>query len=325
MVSPGLPSPMSNSQDRVRPSLPHRLRLLCVGPGEPPWALLALRLEAAGCVQAQFDWEEDAAAALKRLRKSAFDCVVIRKDRTGQEIVQFLEALRASGHDNPVVVLIGQPDDELTAGLDDLGGDVLVTTAGWQSRALVAILRRAIRRGEINREMAGLEVSARRGRRRERDEAEGHLHQLRQLVSQWGATDDWKSVAQADTPRSELIGRIESRYLELLRTYVMMGTGQLTSEVANLAEVLILAGVSTVEAMTIHLGQVEALLQGLGSRSSWHVMARADLLALELAMRLADRKRQQAGVRGMSDVGIDLMHADSLLSRSLDDATAPVR
>src|SRR5690606_28387809 len=115
----------------LRRPLPHRLRLLFVGPHEPPWALLALRLESAGCAQAEFDWETDVAAAMARLRKVTFDCVVVlgqpgqgpgrREPAAVGEApleIRFVEGLRGSGSDDPIVVIMPQPDDERTAQLE---------------------------------------------------------------------------------------------------------------------------------------------------------------------------------------------------------------
>ena len=96
-----------------RRPLPHRLRLLFVGPSEPPWALLALRLESAGCAQAEFDWESDVAAALARLRKTSFDCLIVLGQAAGSpeppatavatpREIRFVEALRGSGSDEPL-------------------------------------------------------------------------------------------------------------------------------------------------------------------------------------------------------------------------------
>lgn len=324
MVSPDSDSQLTNASDRTERSLPHRLRLLFVGPGEPPWALLALRLEADGCIQAEFDWECDPSAALARLRSTAFDGIIIRDESNHAapaiSVVEFINALRASGSDDPVVVLKAQPDDELAATLEAVDGDLLVTMAGWQSRALVATIRRAVAQGNMRREIVGREVSARRGRLRERDEAESHLEQLLGLVARLSSEDNGGSSPAHTPTRVEMIGRVEDRYQQLLRTYVMMGSGHLASDVARLVELLALADVSTIEAMSMHLRQVEAMLQGLGSRSSRHVLARADLLALDLMIQLGERYRQKPPVRGLCDEGIDLLHAESLLGRMTSGA-----
>ena len=82
-------------------------------------------------------------------------------------------------------------------------------------------------------------------------------------------------------------------YRELLRTYVIMGSGTLSVELAQLAEMLVRAGLAPWQAMELHLFVLEELIHGLGTRSSRHVMTRADLLALELVVNLADGYRRR--------------------------------
>ena len=50
--------------------------------------------------------------------------------------------------------------------------------------------------------------------------------------------------------------------------------------------------------MQLHLHVLEELVRGLGSRSTRHVMTRADLLALEVMVHLAEcyRRRYQARI-----------------------------
>jgi hypothetical protein len=43
--------------------------------------------------------------------------------------------------------------------------------------------------------------------------------------------------------------------------------------------------------MQLHVQVLEEMVQGLGSRSSRHVMTRADLLVLEVLVHLAERYR----------------------------------
>ena len=86
-------------------------------------------------------------------------------------------------------------------------------------------------------------------------------------------------------------------YRELLRAYVIMGSGNLSDEMNRLADLLASADVTAQQAMRLHLHVLEETVQGLGSRSARHVLNRADLLILEVMMNLAegyrDRFRQQ--------------------------------
>jgi hypothetical protein len=92
----------------------------------------------------------------------------------------------------------------------------------------------------------------------------------------------------------ELPPALADHYRELLRAYVIMGAGNLATEMSALAELLATAETSAQQAMQLHVEVLEELIQGLGNRSARHVMNRADLLALEVMGQLADRYRQRA-------------------------------
>lgn len=97
----------------------------------------------------------------------------------------------------------------------------------------------------------------------------------------------------------ELPPELTSHYRELLRTYVIMGSGTLGDELRQLAQLLVTADIGARETMGMHLAVLEELVHGLGHRSTRHVMTRADLLILEIMMHLADdyRCRYQRRVR----------------------------
>lgn len=87
----------------------------------------------------------------------------------------------------------------------------------------------------------------------------------------------------------QLIGH----YRELLRAYIIMGSGNLGRELTRLAEILVSAGISSQQAMEMHLHVLEELVRGLGARSTRHVMTRADLLILELMMHMTEGYRRR--------------------------------
>jgi hypothetical protein len=84
---------------------------------------------------------------------------------------------------------------------------------------------------------------------------------------------------------------VNAYYQELLRTFVIIGSGTLANDIRKLADLLAAADLTPREAMGLHLNHVESLVRGLGNRSSRHVMARADLLALEVMIHLAESYR----------------------------------
>jgi hypothetical protein len=91
----------------------------------------------------------------------------------------------------------------------------------------------------------------------------------------------------------ELPLQLINHYRELLRAYVIMGAGNLSSEMERLAELLAFASVTPRQAMRLHLKVLEEMISGLGSRSARHVMSRADMLVLEVMINLAEQYRAQ--------------------------------
>ena len=88
-----------------------------------------------------------------------------------------------------------------------------------------------------------------------------------------------------------LPGELVRLYRELLRAYVIMGSGSLAGELRRLSQLLCTAGVTAEQTMQLHLHVLEELVHGLGARSTRHVMTRADLLVLEIMLHLAEGYR----------------------------------
>ena len=150
-------------------------------------------------------------------------------------------------------------------------------------------------------EIDRLTAADRRRLVRERDEAEYLLNQQRQILTalrslaepHGGESDQQSRISSGPAlERAPLPPEFDEYYQELLRTYVIMGSGNLTAEIGKLAELLSQAGLTPREVLDLHLVRVERLVRGLGNRSTRHVMARADLLALELMIHLGECYQQ---------------------------------
>lgn len=136
---------------------------------------------------------------------------------------------------------------------------------------------------------------------RERDEAEHLLNQQRRIIDDLDATNVTRQAlldcfGQVTPCRTALPPELNNYYQELLRTYVIMGSGNLGGEIAKLADLLAVAGCGPREALSLHLERVESLVGGLGNRSTRHILARADLLALELMIHLGESYRRRVSV-----------------------------
>lgn len=96
------------------------------------------------------------------------------------------------------------------------------------------------------------------------------------------------SVTDCDLPE-----KLICHYREMLRAYVVMGAGNLSDEMTQLANLLADANVSAQRTMQLHVHVLEELIGSLGNRSARHVMTRADLLVLEVMAHLADGYRRR--------------------------------
>lgn len=253
------------------------------------------------------------------------------------EVVPAVSGLRAGGFREPVIVVSDHLRDIDQAAILREDGDILVTSQLWESPALLPLIHRCLTAGAVRRENHRLSVSLQRRSVRERDEAEQLLNQQREIVrdligGQFSPGMDPVPEAAGDSspgqgtdagvpgidagrnspgagagevphdPRpsvvQEALAQVSHHYRELLRTHVIMGSGSLAVEIERVAGLLAMMGLSAREVMRMHLEQVEAVVSGLGNRSARHVVARADLLAMELMVHLADR------FRSSSDTGL---------------------
>ena len=82
---------------------------------------------------------------------------------------------------------------------------------------------------------------------------------------------------------------LKTKYRELLRTHIIMGVGSLTAEREALVDGFVNDKLTSQQVMHLHLQALQQMIDGLGNRSTHHVMSRADLLILELIMSLAER------------------------------------
>src|SRR5579864_1929641 len=223
--------------------LPMRLRLLCVGSAEPSWVSLTLQLDALGCVEPNFKWVSTANEALALLRDESFDCLLVRvnpdRQGPGDEPLALARGIRAGGCADPIVIVTVATDDETWSEALRLNVDLLVSSKGWESSALVQAIQRSVERGRMFHEIDRLASADRRRLVRERDEAEYLLNQQRRFLAaleQFAGSGEGRSpgvgpmaegTAEATHRHIGLPTEFEEYYQELLRTYVIMGSGNL--------------------------------------------------------------------------------------------------
>ncbi len=278
-------------------------RLLAVAAEEPSWITLALELDAAGCSSPRLCWEPTVRSAVARLRDETFDVVVLAVDDDDlrRPVGETVTALRAGASDEPVVVWDPSPPDaSFWVAAAEVGFEPLVAPRVWHSKALLPTIGRAVERRELQREHARLVGEQEHRLDRERREAEQLLLQQQRILHD--LTESLAGVAHDDTfgktsAATNVEGNVLQYYQELLRSFVIMGSGRMTAEIRAFAELLVQAGLGAREALELHLDRVDALVAALGNRSTRHVLDRADLLALELVVHVGEhlhRRRNEA-------------------------------
>jgi DNA-binding response OmpR family regulator len=295
------------------------MRVLCITNRKRTGGWLAEAFAGDSAAQVQLEEVVGAQAGLTRLRDETFDAILVSHSPGELDALELTEGYRASGADEPIIILGIQSEQEMAALSYEAGADGYVCANTATTRNLIWVVARAIQRHQLIRENRRLALAEQQRLQREHDEAQRLIGQQRTLILGLeeirrrdrhappivpGETsrpspprDDreppraQRGDAPADHGPIRLPRELIDHYRELLRTYVIMGSGNLVAELSRLAELLVRAGVTARETMQLHVEVLEDLIHGLGSRSTRHVMTRADLLILEIMVHLAERYR----------------------------------
>lgn len=270
---------ISAARAALEPSLPDRLRCLLVTTSQRSGAWLAEALAADRGTRVDLEEAAGAAEGLARLGQQSYDAVLLCHLPGELDALELVEGLRAGGNEEPLVILGAAGEDEMAPLCYEVGADAYVAVPSATTRGLLWVLARAVERRQLLRDNRRLEHAERHRLEQERRDVERLLAEQRAMLPA-GRRDG-----------GELPEPVVNHYRELLRAHVMMGSGNLGQEIAALAELLVRAGVSCAAALRMHTDVLDELLRGLGNRSSRHVMSRADLLLVELLLRLGEGYR----------------------------------
>ena len=242
------------------------------------------------------------ATGMTCLRDEAFDAVLVHHEPKALDAVKFLEALRAGNGEQQAVVVAGKLyTTEMNALCFEAGADAYVCFSGTTTRELIWQIYRAMERRALLAVNRRLENEQQHRLRREHDEASRLLAQQRGLIADLEKLRPVNhgheaSIHVGSDCVSDSFEQFVPHYRELLRVYVIMGSGNLTGEMQSLAASLTKSGISAQQAMCMHLRVLEDVVDSLGRRSARHVMNRADILILEVMMYLCDVYRGQATI-----------------------------
>jgi DNA-binding NarL/FixJ family response regulator len=288
---------LSEMAPAVRPNaaawqrLPPRMRVLYIATRQRTGGWLAEAFAADSASKVVLEEVVGMAAGLARLRDDVFDAVLVSHESEELNALDMIEGYRAGGSDEAIVVLGMASEQEMAALCYEVGADGYVCVHTATTRNLIWVIARAVQRRQLVRDNQRLTLAEQARLQREHDEAACLLGQQRSLVER--QEPDGRGEPSSLLPMGFLPAELTNHYRELLRTYVIMGLGNLSAELRCLAELLVAAGITARQTVQLHLHVLEELIHGLGSRSTRHVMNRADLLALELMLHVADGYRQR--------------------------------
>jgi hypothetical protein len=168
---------------------------------------------------------------------------------------------------------------------------------------LLWVVARATEHRRLIRENRRLAQAERHRRQQDSCEAERLLSQQRGLARDSDRMPE-STCSQLSSDALEALGgddvaggqapldeSLVTHYRQLLKAHVIMGSGNLGSEMSALAEELAGGRVSAPQTLRLHLQVLEELVHDLGSRGARHVMTRGDLLVLEVLVHLAEQYR----------------------------------
>lgn len=282
--------------------LPPRMRTLFVAGTQRTGGWLADAFAADSATAVQLEESLGMADGLSRLREASYDAVLISHEEPDLDSLELLDGLRAGGgEDQPVVVLGTLSEQEMSALCFEADADAYVCINTTTIRSLIWTVSRAIERRRLMAENRRLRQAESHRRRLEHDEATRLLSQQRDMLLGAESAESGGEEPAGHIHLNQVSGiaplhlplnrSLSARYRELLRTYVIMGSGNLPDEMRQLVDLLASAQVTAPQAMLLHLDVLEEMIQGLGHRSARHVMNRADLLILETMVGLADGYR----------------------------------
>jgi DNA-binding response OmpR family regulator len=274
-------------------NLPSRLRVLHLTASQRAGGWLAEALALDRAAEVTLVEVHGPTEGLTRLRDETFDAVLVSHEPGEIDALELLTALRAGGTEEPLVVLGSESEHDFASACHEAGADAYVCVPATTTRMLLWLVARAVERHRLIRENRRLTQAERQRLRLEHDEAQRMLDQQRRLIRDFAAPGDSHDVHELDAEPRDLPAGLVSHYRELLRAYVIMGSGNLAAELATLAEMLASADISAPRTVEMHLGVLEELVRGLGNRSARHVMARADLLVLEVIVHLSEGLRRR--------------------------------
>lgn len=271
------------------------LHLLTLSRHQPHWTLFLTRLSELWGPEIHLRWVETPKQALETLGEIRVDAVVIgelgdswsHSAATLREIVLAFQTL-----DSPTVLvaLLPVPDDQLQAELLARRCTVCVSPRMWDSPILPLVLVQALADQQCRLELQRLSTAHQRRLQRDQSDVAALLRLQQDLI---------ESLQEAPSTGSS---RWEKRYDGLLRSAILSGPQPYASEIAALVSELATRRFSPRDVLAWHVHRLQAVTADSWGRVSPHLLARANLLALEVLAQLGEQYRQLESISRQHDL-----------------------
>ena len=268
---------MQENNPLLQPTLPDQMSVLLVCSPNCTSNWLAEALAKDSAVHVRLEDAANVGEAMARLRETVFDTVLIRHSLPDLNAIELLDSIRTTSRESqPMIVLGDLPENELLDECFEAGADAYVCINTSTTRSLIWKIARAIERHHLlaeNNRLCRIEEN------RFGNEASDAMLTLE--TQQDIATN---GAIEVEVPSEVFVSELR----ETLRTYVIMGSGNLRSEIEHLTGQAMKLGCLPRSVLMAMNAATEEVLRGLGKRSARHVMNRANLLLIELMTQLAE-------------------------------------
>jgi DNA-binding NarL/FixJ family response regulator len=281
--------------DALFHGMPGRLKVLYIATPSRTGAWLAEAFAADSAAEILLEEAAGQTEGMERLREELFDAILVSHEPGEVDALDLIEGYRAGGAEEPIVVLGTPSESEMAVLCYEVGADGYVCVHSGTTRNLIWVVARAVQQHLLvheNRRFHHLEQTR---QQREQDEARRLLQEQRAAIEEFRPgrmRHGGRPPLLSADPAPALPPELTAHYRELLRIYVIMGSGNLADELRRLAALLVAAGITARQTAQMHLDVVAEMIAGLGARSSRHILTRADLLILEVMMHLGETYRQ---------------------------------
>ena len=279
--------------------LPPRMRVLFIAGSRRRAGWLNEAFAADSATEIQLEEAITRAHGIERIRDDVFDAIIVSHEPEQFDAFEFLGAVRAgNGEHQPTLVLGDSPAHEMRVLSYEVGAGAYVCINHTSTRELMWQLARVIERHELLVENRRLVMEHKHRLQLEHEEATRLLEQQRELIKT-AQTHSWHMQGEPSHPQitpctgASVPDSLVAHYKELLQTYVIMGSGNLSSRIQTFSSQLAKLGITAQQSMQMHLQVLEQVVNQLKSRSARHVVNRADLLVLDVLLHLCEEYQQR--------------------------------